>query len=40
MASLEKELEEIPNFGGFKQIKGRFFDKRSAEAAGYNWDEY
>ncbi|WGM03791.1 replication initiation protein [Arsenophonus nasoniae] len=40
VTSLEKELEEIPNFGGFKQIKGQFFDKRSAEAAGYNWDEY
>lgn len=34
-----KQIKTPSNFGELKQINGRFFDKKSAEAAGYRWDD-
>ncbi len=40
--AVEEEVlrkQECSIFEGLKQINGRFFDKKSAEAAGYNWND-
>lgn len=33
------QIKTPSSFGEIKQINGRFFDKKSAEAAGYRWDD-
>lgn len=32
------QIKKPSSFGELKQINGRFFDKKSAEAAGYKWN--
>lgn len=41
--AVEEEVlrkQECSIFEGLKQINGRFFDKKSAEAARYNWNDF
>ncbi|WP_334472568.1 replication initiation protein [Arsenophonus sp. PmNCSU2021_1] len=38
--NIENKHEKLDKKEELKQIKGRFYDKKTAEASGYNWDDY